>query len=135
DLKRVKVAGQRSVMGTSGYGPNIFALESFIDELAHRKGQDPYPYRRELLAKSPRALAVLDLAAEKSGWKNPPPPGHYRGIAFSEAFLTVIAHVVELSVAADGGIKIHRVVAVVDGGTILDRGITANSIEGGPAWG
>src|SRR5262249_8750837 len=106
-----------------------------IDELAHRKGQDPYQYRRELLAKSPRALAVLDLAAEKSGWKNPPPPGHYRGIAFSEAFLTVIAHVVELSVAADGGIKIHRVVAGVDSGTILDRGITANSIEGGTAWG
>ena len=135
DFKMLKLPVPTSVMRTTGYGPNIFALESFIDELAHRKGQDPYQYRRELVAKSPRALAVVDLAAEKSGWKNPPPPGHYRGIAFSEAFLTVIAHVVELSVAADGGIKIHRVVAVVDSGTILDRGITANSIEGGTAWG
>jgi len=135
DFKMLKLPVPTSVMRTTGYGPNIFALESFIDEIAHRKGQDPYQYRRELLAKSPRALAVLDLAAEKSGWKNPPPPGHYRGIAFCEAFLTVISHVVELSVAADGGIKIHRVVAVVDSGTILDRGITANSIEGGTAWG
>jgi len=135
DFKMLKLAIPTSVMRTTGYGPNIFALESFIDELAHRKGQDPYQYRRELLLKSPRARAVLDLAAEKSGWKTPPPPGHYRGIAFSEAFLTVIAHVLELSIPAPGEIKIHRVVAVVDSGTILDRGITANSIEGGTAWG
>src|SRR5262249_54123769 len=107
DFKMLKLAIPTSVMRTTGYGPNIFALESFIDELAHRKGQDPYQYRRELLLKSPRARAVLDLAAEKSGWKTPPPPGHYRGIAFSEAFLTVIAHVVELSIPAPGEIKIH----------------------------
>jgi len=135
DFKLLKLPIPTSVMRTTGYGPNIFALESFIDELAHRKGQDPYRYRRELLTKSPRALAVLDLAAEKSGWNAPPPRGHYRGIAFCEAFLTVIAHVVELSVPAEGQIKIHRIVAVVDSGTILDRGITANSIEGGTAWG
>src|SRR5262252_3104764 len=135
DFKLLKLPIPTSVMRTTGYGPNIFALESFIDELAHRKGQDPYQYRRELLSKSPRALAVLDLAAQKSGWKTPPPPGHYRAIAFCEAFLTVTAHVVELSVPAEGRIKIHRIVAVVDSGTILDRGITANSIEGGTAWG
>jgi len=135
DFKMLKLPIPTSVMRTTGYGPNIFALESFIDELAHRKGQDPYQYRRELLSKSPRALAVLDLAAQKSGWKTPPPPGHYRAIAFCEAFLTVIAHVVELSIPAAGQIKIHRIVAVVDSGTILDRGITANSIEGGTAWG
>ena len=135
DFKMLKVPVPTSVMRTTGYGPNIFALESFIDEMAHHKGQDPYRYRRELLSKSPRALAVLDLAAERSAWNTPPPPDHYRGIAFSEAFLTVIAHVVELSVPSEGRIKIHRIVAVVDSGTILDRGITANSIEGGTAWG
>ncbi len=135
DFKLLKLPVPTSVMRTTGYGPNIFALESFIDELAHRKGQDPYRYRRELLTKSPRALAVLDLAAEKSGWNTPPPRDHYRGMAFCEAFLTVIAHVVELSVPSEGQIKIHRIVAVVDSGTILDRGITANSIEGGTAWG
>src|SRR5229473_4782131 len=135
DFKLLKLPIPTSVMRTTGYGPNIFALESFIDELAHRKGQDPYRYRRELLTKSPRALAVLDLAAEKSGWNTPPPRDHYRGMAFCEAFLTVIAHVVELSVPSEGQIKIHRIVAVVDSGTVLDRGITANSIEGGTAWG
>ena len=135
DFKMLKLPIPTSVMRTTGYGPNIFALESFIDELAHKKGQDPYQYRRELLSKSPRSLAVLDLAAQKSGWKTPSPPGHYRGIAFCEAFLTVIAHVVELSIPAEGRIQVHRIVAVVDSGTILDRGITANSIEGGTAWG
>jgi len=135
DFKMLKLALPTSVMRTTGYGPNIFALESFIDELAYRKGQDPYQYRRDLLSESPRGRAVLDLAAEKSGWKTPPPPGRFRGIAFCEAFLTVTAHVVELSVPAEGRIKIHRIVAVVDSGTILDRGITANSIEGGTAWG
>ncbi len=135
DFKLLKLPIPTSVMRTTGYGPNIFALESFIDELAYKKGQDPYRYRRELLSKSPRALAVLDLAAETSGWNSPPPRNHYRGIAFCEAFLTVIAHVVELSVPSEGQIKIHRIVAVVDSGTILDRGITANSIEGGTAWG
>jgi isoquinoline 1-oxidoreductase beta subunit len=135
DFKLLKVPVPTSVMRTTGYGPNIFALESFIDELAQKKGQDPYQYRRELLSQSKRALAVLDLAAQKSAWNTPPPRGHYRGIAFCEAFLTVIAHVVELSIPGEGRIKIHRVVAVVDSGTILDRGITANSIEGGTAWG
>ena len=135
DFKMLKLPLPTSVMRTTGYGPNIFALESFIDELAYRKGQDPYQYRRDLLSESPRGRAVLDLAAEKSGWKTPPPPGHFRGIAFCEAFLTVIAHVVELSVSTEGRIKIHRIVAVVDSGTILDRVITANSIEGGTAWG
>src|SRR6202011_6107477 len=66
DFKLLKLPVPTSVMRTTGYGPNIFALESFIDELAHRKGQDPYRYRRELLTRSPRALAVLDLAAERS---------------------------------------------------------------------
>src|SRR5262249_4531854 len=135
DFKMLKLPIPTSVLRTTGYGPNIFAVESLIDELAHKKGQDPYQYRRELLLKSPRALAVLDLAAEKSGWKSPPRPGHYRGIAFAEAFRTVIAHVVELSIPARGEIKIHRIVAVVDCGTTLDPGITANSIEGGTAWG
>jgi len=123
------------VMRTTGYGPNIFAWESFVDELAYNKGGDPYTYRRELLSESPRALAVLDLAAEKSGWRNLAPAGHHRGIAFAEAFRTLTCHVVELSVDKTGLIKVHRVVVVADAGTVLDPGITTNSLEGGVAFG
>jgi isoquinoline 1-oxidoreductase beta subunit len=88
-----------------------------------------------MLAKNPRALRVLDLAAEKANWGAPAPSGHYRGIACAQAFLTHIAHVVELSVAADRKVKIHRVICVADPGTVLDPDITTNSLEGGIAWG
>jgi isoquinoline 1-oxidoreductase beta subunit len=135
DFKMLKVGVPTSVLRTTGFGPNVFALESFIDELAHRKGQDPYRYRRELLAGDARALRVLDLAAEKSGWNTVAPAGRYRGIAFCEAFRTLTAHVVEVSVPRQGAIRIHRVVCAVDPGTVLDPGIASNSIEGGVAWG
>ena len=135
DFKLLNVGVPTSVLRTTGYGPNIFALESFVDELAHRKGQDPYQYRRDLLGQDKRALRVLDLAAERATWNNVAPSGHYRGIAFCEAFHTLIAHVIEISVPKSGTIKIHRVVCVVDPGTVLDPTISANSIEGGVAWG
>jgi isoquinoline 1-oxidoreductase beta subunit len=135
DFKLLHVPVPTSVMRTTGYGPNIFALESFVDELADKKGIDPYHYRRELLSKSPRSLAVLDLAAQKSNWDTPAPKGHYRGIAYAEAFGTHLAHVVELSVSKEQEVKIHKVICVADPGTALDPGITANSLEGGIAWG
>jgi CO/xanthine dehydrogenase Mo-binding subunit len=122
------------VLRTTGFGPNLFAVESFIDELAHLSGRDPYLYRRDLLGSDQRALRVLDLAAEKSQWRDPLPPGHFRGMAFGEAFRTITCHVVELSMEASA-IRIHRVVAIVDAGNMLDPGISANSIEGGVAWG
>jgi isoquinoline 1-oxidoreductase subunit beta len=78
---------------------------------------------------------VLDLAAQRAAWTSPAPPGHYRGIAFCEAFRTLTAYVVEISVPKIGMIKIHKVVCAVDPGTVLDPGISANSIEGGVAWG
>jgi isoquinoline 1-oxidoreductase subunit beta len=135
DFKLLTVGVPTSVMRTTGYGPNIFAFESFVDELAHRKGQDPYRYRRDRLAGDARALRVLDLAAQKAGWDAAAPAGHSRGIAFCEAFRTVIAHVVEISMPEPRAVRIHRVVCAVDPGTVLDPGISANSIEGGVAWG
>jgi isoquinoline 1-oxidoreductase subunit beta len=135
DFKLLKVGVPTSVLQTTGYGPNLFAVESFVDELAHRKGQDPYHFRRELLGHDERALRVLDLAAQRAAWTSPAPPGHYRGIAFCEAFRTLTAYVVEISVPKIGMIKIHKVVCAVDPGTVLDPGISANSIEGGVAWG
>ena len=135
DFKLLHIPVPTSVLRTTGYGPNTFALESFIDELASHKGIDPYHYRRDLLANSPRSLAVLDLAAQKANWNTPAPKGNYRGIAYAEAFGTHIAHVVELSVSKDRHVRIHKVICVADPGTVLDPDITTNSLEGGIAWG
>jgi isoquinoline 1-oxidoreductase beta subunit len=135
DFKLLHVPVPTSVLRTTGFGPNIFALESFVDELASNKGIDGYHFRRDLLAKSPRPLAVLELAAKKSNWETPAPKGNYRGIAYAEAFGTHIAHVVELSVSKDRQVKIHKITCVADPGTPLDPDITTNSLEGGIAWG
>jgi isoquinoline 1-oxidoreductase beta subunit len=74
-----------------------FWIESFIDELAHAAGRDPFQYRRDLLPAGSRHRRVLETAAEKAGWGTPPPSGAGRGIALVESFGTVVAHVVEAS--------------------------------------
>jgi isoquinoline 1-oxidoreductase subunit beta len=123
-----------SVWRTTGHGPNNFVLESFIDELAAAATTDPLVFRRSLLASNPRALKVLDLAAEKSRWGQPPAVGRARGIALANAFGGLVANVVELSVSGDR-IKIHRIVAAVDCGRTLDRRIAESNILGGIVWG
>jgi isoquinoline 1-oxidoreductase subunit beta len=133
DFHLLKIGAPTSVLRTTGYGPNIFAVESFIDELAVRARRDPYEFRRELL-KDERALKVLETVAERSGWKHRVPKGVRRGIAYSEAFRTHIAHVVELSVSR-GQVKIYRITCVIDCGVALDPEICRNSIEGGTVWG
>jgi isoquinoline 1-oxidoreductase subunit beta len=133
-LLKAGVPASTSVLRTTGYGPNIFATESFVDELAQHAGVDPYKFRRNLLKDDARALAVLDLAAEKSGWLKTAESGVFRGMAFTEAFATIICQVVELS-ATGPAIKIHRVVTAADCGTVLNPNIAANNIEGGVAWG
>jgi isoquinoline 1-oxidoreductase beta subunit len=133
-LLKIGVPASTSVLRTTGFGPNIFATESFVDELADISKKDPYEFRRALLDGDTRALAVLDLAAEKSGWKQAPNQGVFRGMAFTEAFNTIICQVVELSVNGNG-VKVHRVVSVLDCGTVLNPNIAANNIEGGVAWG
>jgi isoquinoline 1-oxidoreductase beta subunit len=133
DFKLLKIGVPTSVLRTTGYGPNIFSVESFIDELAFKAKQDPYVFRRQLL-KDERSLKVLDTLAEKSEWKQKLPRGVVRGMAYTEAFRTHIGHVVELSVK-DHRVKIHRITAVIDCGVALDPDITKNSIEGGTVWG
>ena len=133
DFKLLKVGVPTSVLRTTGYGPNIFAAESFIDELAFKAKQDPYDFRRALL-KDERSLKVLETLAEKSNWKKKPAKGIARGMAYTEAFRTHIAHAVELSVK-DNAVKIHRIVCVIDCGIALDPEICRNSIEGGTVWG
>src|SRR4030095_11090093 len=94
---------------------------------------DPYDFRRAIL-KDERSLKVLDTLAEKSTWRKSLPNGTARGMAYTEAFRTHIAHAVELSVKG-GLVKIHRIVCVIDCGVALDPDITKNSIEGGTVWG
>jgi isoquinoline 1-oxidoreductase subunit beta len=134
EFHQLQVPVPTSVLRTTGYGPNLFAIESFIDELAHRAKQDPYLYRRDLLADNTRAISVLDLAAQKSNWRQKPAPGHFRGIAFAEAFRTMTAHVVELSVRGRE-VTIHKVTCAFDCGIALDPDICRSSMEAGIAWG
>jgi isoquinoline 1-oxidoreductase beta subunit len=133
DFKLLKVGVPTSVLRTTGYGPNIFAVESFIDELAAKTKADPYEFRRRLL-RDERAIKVLDTVAEKSDWKERRPKGVAHGLAIAEAFRTHIAHVVDLSVKGNV-VQIHRIVCVMDCGVALDPEICENSIEGGTVWG
>jgi isoquinoline 1-oxidoreductase beta subunit len=93
---------------------NAIYLECFIDELAHATGQDPLAFRRKLLAKSPKNLAVLNAVAEKVGWDTPPPAGVHRGLAQFMSYGSYIAACAEVSVSDKGILKIHRIVAAVD---------------------
>ncbi len=124
-----------------GVGPthNIFVVESFIDELAYAGKTDPVAFRRALLQKSPRTLAVLNLAAEKAGWGRPlkPVAGRKvgRGVSTQFAFGSYMAQVAEVSVGADGDVRVHRVVCAVDcGQNINPDGIIAQ-MEGGIVFG
>jgi isoquinoline 1-oxidoreductase beta subunit len=103
-----------------GPSHNVFVTESFIDELAAAAKQDPVAYRRALLDKSPRAKAVLDLAAEKAGWGQPSPKGVGRGVSVQFAFATYMAQVAEVEVAKDGAVRVRRVVCAVDCGTVVN---------------
>ncbi|MFC0406920.1 xanthine dehydrogenase family protein molybdopterin-binding subunit [Roseomonas elaeocarpi] len=120
-----------------GVGPthNVFVVESFMDELAHAAGRDPVEYRRALLSGKPRARAVLDLAAEKSGWGTPLPAGVGRGISLHDSFGSYLAVVVEAEVSPLGEIRLRRVVAAVDCGETINPDTVAAQIEGGLVFG
>jgi CO/xanthine dehydrogenase Mo-binding subunit len=119
-----------------------FALESFIDELAEAAKKDPLEYRLHLLAKdqdlpyftttwkTSRMRGVLQLAAEKAGWKNSLPSGHYRGVACFGCFSSYMAEVVEISME-NSQPRVHRVVAAVDCGQIVNPSILEQQIQGG----
>jgi isoquinoline 1-oxidoreductase subunit beta len=113
-----------------GHSHTAFATECFIDELAALTHKDPYQFRRGLLRKHPRHLAVLDLAAQKAGWGKPLPKGRARGIAVHFAFESYNAQVVEVSVT-DGKVRIHRILSAVDCGHYVNPGIIAAQLEGG----
>lgn len=112
---------------------NLFVVESFVDELALAARQDPVQFRRAML-KDPRALAVLNLAAEKSGWGTPLPTGRGRGIELQLAFGTYLSCVVEAEVKG-GEILLHRVVVALDCGMVVNPDTVRAQIEGGVIFG
>jgi isoquinoline 1-oxidoreductase beta subunit len=118
-----------------GPSHNVFVTESFIDELAATAKQDPVAYRRALLGKSPRARTVLDLAAEKSGWGQALPKGRGRGVALQFVFGSYMAQVAEVSVGADGDVRVHRVVCAVDCGQAVNPDTISAQIESGIVFG
>jgi isoquinoline 1-oxidoreductase beta subunit len=118
-----------------GHSQNIFFMEGFIDELAVAAGKDPYEFRRNLLGKQPRYKGVLEAAAQKAGWGQPLPAGVFRGIAVGQSFGSYVAEVAEVSVAADGTPKVHRVVAAVDCGMTVNPEIIRRQIESGIVFG
>ncbi len=119
-----------------GVTHNTFVIESFIDELAAAAQQDPFEYRRALLAKSPRARAVLDLAAKHVGWGGKLPAGRGRGIALMySGWDTYLAQVAEVEVSKAGDVRVRRLVCAVDCGTVVNPDIVKAQIEGGAIYG
>ena len=120
-----------------GVGPsqNGWVVESFVDELAHAAGKDPYTYRRELVAEHARLVTVLDLAAERAGWGSPVPQGRHRGIALWQFGETFVAQVAEVSVGSGGEVRVHRVVCAADSGiTVYPLGVESQ-MEGSIIYG
>jgi isoquinoline 1-oxidoreductase subunit beta len=112
-----------------------FFIESFVDELAHQANRDPVDYRRALLRDNPRHLATLNLAAEKSGWGTPLPPGHGRGIAITECFGTIVAHVAEVEITKDGHVKVRSITTAADCGMAVNPDGFKAQMEGGILFG
>ena len=127
----VSVLWWRSV----GHSHTAFVVESFLDELAHLAGRDPYQYRHDLLAKQPRHLRVLETAARKAGWGTPLPKGVGRGIAVHASFGSFIAQVAEVALDTRGELKVQRVVCAVDCGRIVNPDTIAAQMESGIVFG
>lgn len=118
-----------------GHSHTAFVVESFLDELAHAAGKDPYEYRRALLGKHPRHKRVLELAADKAGWGKPLPPGRARGLAVHESFGSFVAQVAEVSVSKEGKLRVHRVVCAIDCGPVVNPDTIEAQMESGIVFG
>ncbi|WP_440904677.1 molybdopterin cofactor-binding domain-containing protein [Catenovulum sp. SX2] len=112
-----------------------YAVETFIDELAAKAGQDPYQVRRKLLADHPRLKGVLELAATKANWGKKMPKNWGRGIAVHESFNSYVAQVVDVSVNTSGQFKVEKVVCAVDCGVAINPDIIRAQMEGGIGFG
>jgi isoquinoline 1-oxidoreductase subunit beta len=143
---------------SEGDSHTAFSVETFLDDVAHVAGKDPYQFRLELLSKDPRSKAILQLtapapmrpslfakfprdrqvmqlAAEKAGWGRPLPPGRGRGLAVHYSFHASLAYVAEVTVASAGSVKVDRVVCAVDCGIAVNPDVIRAQVEGGVAFG
>ncbi|CAN7760097.1 molybdopterin-dependent oxidoreductase [Bradyrhizobium sp. LjRoot220] len=114
---------------------NAIYLECFMDELAHSVGQDPVAFRRKLMAKHPKHLAVLNAVAEKIGWDKPAPKGVYRGICQHMGYGSYVAGAAEISVTDGNKIKVHRIVASTDPGYVVNPAQVERQIAGSFVYG
>ncbi len=135
DLHSPKVGVPVQWWRSVGHSHTGFVVESFLDELAHAAGKDPYEFRRALLANQPRHLGVLELAASKAKWGTPLRNGRARGLAVHFSFNTYVAQVAEVSVADDGAVRVHRVVCAVDCGRVVNPDTVAAQMESGVIFG
>jgi len=117
------------------HNQNAIYMECFIDELAHAAGKDPLEFRRAILTKNPKHLAVLNAAAAKAEWGKPLPQGVFRGICQNNGFGSYTAAVAEVSVGKDGKVKIHRIVAATDPGYAVNPDQIAAQVEGSFVYG
>jgi isoquinoline 1-oxidoreductase subunit beta len=114
---------------------NAIYMECFMDELAHSVGQDPLEFRRKLMTKHPKHLAVLNAVAEKIGWDKPAPQGVHRGIAQVMGYGSYVAGAAEISVTDGNKIKVHRIVASTDPGYIVNPAQVERQIAGSFVYG
>ena len=119
-----------------GPSHNVFVVESFVDELAAAAKQDPVAFRQAMLGKNPRAKAVLDLVAEKSGWGSPLPKGRGRGVSLQFAFGSWQAQVAEVEISPkDGTVRVHRVTCAMDCGTVVNPNTVQAQLQSGIMFG
>jgi isoquinoline 1-oxidoreductase subunit beta len=114
---------------------NALYVECFMDELAHAAGQDPLAFRRKLLARNPKNLAVLNAVADKIGWDRPAPQGVYRGLAQYMGYGSYVAAAAEISVTDGTKIKVHRIVAATDPGYAVNPAQIERQIAGSFVFG
>jgi isoquinoline 1-oxidoreductase subunit beta len=118
-----------------GANQHVFAIESFLDEMAAASGLDPYQMRRQLLAGKPDWLKVLDTAAERSDWGKPLPKGTGRGIAICEDTGSLCAQVAEVMVSRKGEVKVNRVTVAIDTRYQVNPLTIAEQVEGAVIFG
>lgn len=117
------------------HSQHTFFLESFADELAWHRQQDPLQFRLALLTDKPRHARVLREAAAKAGWDSPAPQGRARGIALQESFGSIVAQVAEISLTADGQVKVEKVTCAIDCGRVVHPDNAASQVESGIIYG
>jgi len=114
---------------------NAIFLECFMDELALAAGKDPLEFRRALMSKNPKSLAVLNAVAERGGWGRPAPAGHYRGLAHFRAFGSYVAACAEVSVKDGNKVKVHKIVGATDSGVAVNPAQIERQISGSFVYG